>query len=97
MAGFSNSANRLQPPDFAGGGAKLPKSLATCRNIPIFGRRRPETGFDPHCMADLAVYRAISAMVAGSGRMPDYSRFRETAAAPDVATRIKASIAACHP
>src|SRR5258707_15188390 len=25
MAGFSNSANRLQPPDFASGGAKLPK------------------------------------------------------------------------
>src|SRR5258705_13430551 len=32
------------------------KSLATCRNIPNFGRRRPETGFDPHCVADAAVF-----------------------------------------
>jgi hypothetical protein len=33
-------------------GRNCQKSLATCRNIPIFGRRRPETGFDPHCMAE---------------------------------------------
>jgi hypothetical protein len=41
MAGFSNSVDRLQPPDFANGEAKLPEV---------------------------------------SGRMPKYSRFRETAA-----------------
>src|SRR6266404_3732418 len=31
-------------------GRNCQKSLATCRNIPVFGRRQPETGFDPHCM-----------------------------------------------
>ena len=36
-------------------GRNCRKSLATCRNIPIFGRRRPETGFDPHCVAGDAV------------------------------------------
>ena len=35
-------------------GPKRRKSPATCRNIPIFGRPRPETGFDPHCVADAA-------------------------------------------
>ena len=36
-------------------GRNCRKSLATCRNIPNFGRRRPETGFDPHWVADAAV------------------------------------------
>src|SRR5258705_12652639 len=35
------------------------KSLATCRNIPNFGRRRPETGIDPHCMADQAALQPL--------------------------------------
>src|SRR5260370_2521562 len=25
-------------------------------NVPNFGRRQPETGFDPHCVADVAVF-----------------------------------------
>jgi hypothetical protein len=31
------------------------KSPAAQRDIPVFGRRRPETGFDLHCVADVAV------------------------------------------
>jgi hypothetical protein len=32
------------------------KSLAHAANIPVFRRLRPETGFDRHCVVNLAVY-----------------------------------------
>jgi hypothetical protein len=34
------------------------KSPAPPRNIPVFGRRRPETGFDLHCLTEYAVQLA---------------------------------------
>jgi hypothetical protein len=51
MAGFSNSVNGLQPPDFTSGGPKMPKV---------------------------------------SGRMPKYSRFRETVAGDRVRSTLRA-------
>jgi hypothetical protein len=41
-------------------GRNCQKSPDACRNIPIFGRRRPETEFDPHCLAGSACTDKVS-------------------------------------
>jgi len=39
-------------------GLKRRKSLAACRNIPVFGRPALETRFDQHCVTEFAVQLA---------------------------------------
>jgi hypothetical protein len=57
---FAELALGLQAPNFTLSGRKRRKSPAGHRNIPIFGRRAPEIGFDRHCVTELAVeYRQI--------------------------------------
>ncbi len=52
-------------------GPKRRKSLGAYRNIPVFGRPALETGFDQHCVTDLAVeYRQILRYGAGNLGMP---------------------------
>ena len=43
-------------PSSPAGGRNCRKSLATCRNIPVSGRRRVETGFDLHCVPERRFY-----------------------------------------
>ena len=49
------------------------KSLADTANIPVFRRRRSETGFDLHCVATLALdfgpTSGLDCMEFGSGRL----------------------------
>jgi hypothetical protein len=46
-------------------------SLADILNIPVFGRRRPETGFDLHCVTDAAVWRAQKMIVRQTNCAPN--------------------------
>jgi hypothetical protein len=58
MAGFYRSGSGLSAPDFANCGPELPKVSGCTRNIPVFWRLAPETGFDRHCVNEFAVQLA---------------------------------------
>ena len=51
MAGFCIIAVSLQTPILGLRSVKRRKSPADIWKAPIFGKLRPETGFDPHCLA----------------------------------------------
>ena len=65
MAGFCNSVAGLQTPNLPESQAEIAESLwPFIEIIPVFRRLRPETGFDLHWAAELAVFYATFSAVA---------------------------------
>ena len=66
MAGFCELATSLQAPILGILGAKWPIVSGGHLKTPVFGRLRPETGFDLHCVAEATVQTHKISGITGS-------------------------------
>src|SRR5258706_9011051 len=64
-SGFCELIIGLQAPYLSAFTVKTPKVSGTCRNILVFGRPRPETGFNLHCVADITRLMSESGYLIG--------------------------------
>jgi hypothetical protein len=59
MAAFCELAIGLRAPKLGAAGAKAPIVSGEYLKYSLFGRQRPETGFDRDCVADAAVQLVV--------------------------------------
>jgi hypothetical protein len=71
--GLLQSADRLQTPDLTGYGAQSTKVSGDSLKYPFFERWRLETGFDLHCVVELAVECSNSPPEAGQLESPTHT------------------------